>query len=93
MKQQITNGMLDRKVDILNEVAGMPIQSRMSDGTSNVGNFHVTSSYGGFSLNRMANKAGASTTIIETTTKRDLFNLVNAMIDGAMLVKKSNGVQ
>ena len=65
MTQRITRAHLDAKADTLNRMTKSPTEpSSMVDGkwTANVGNYHISGSYGGsyvgYSLHRMSNESG-----------------------------------
>lgn len=61
MTQRITRAHLDAKCDTLNRMTKSPTEpSRMVDGkwTANVGNYHISGAYDGYSLHRMSNESG-----------------------------------
>jgi hypothetical protein len=61
MTQRITRAHLDAKVATINSMTKSPTEpSRMVDGkwTANVGNYHLSGAYGGYSLHRMSNESG-----------------------------------
>ncbi len=87
MSNRITDSMLEARVRRLNELTGSPMSPYSTiDGRSvaNIGNFHLSYAYGGVCLHRMANEDGGVRTPIISyhTTKRDLFDLINAFMDG-----------
>lgn len=49
---------------------------------ANIGNFHIYGAYGGYGLHRMCNEGGGITQIIGISTKRELYNQLQAMING-----------
>jgi hypothetical protein len=85
--QRITDSMLEARVRRLNELTGSPKEPySLIDGktVANVGNFHLSHAYGGVCLHRMANDGGGVRTPIISyhTTKRELYGLINAWMDG-----------
>ena len=50
---------------------------------ANIGNYHLDSAYGGYSLHRMNNEAGGIDAIISGYhSKRDIYNRMQAFISG-----------
>lgn len=84
----ITDKMLRLRVEWLNELTKSPTKpyTRNEAGQlkANIGNFHLSFANGGVCLHRMHNEAGGvSTPIISFhTTKRDLYDRINAFMDG-----------
>lgn len=79
--------MLEARVRRLNELTGSPMSPYSTiDGrnVANIGNFHLSYAYGGVCLHRMANESGGVRTPIISyhTTKRELYDLINAFMDG-----------
>jgi hypothetical protein len=91
MRDRITNGHLDRLVDILNKETGSPAEpyTKGDDGRyyTNVGNYHLGSAYGGVELVRMDNESGGVSTVISRGTKRELYDRLRAMLDGIRIAK------
>ena len=61
MTTRITRAHLDAKAQTINSMRGAPSEpSRMVDGKyrANVGNYHISNSYGGYCLHRMSNESG-----------------------------------
>ena len=58
---------------------------------ANIGNFHLSGAYGGYCVHRMCNKSGGISTpfISYHTTKRDLYDRLNAYINGIVFASKS----
>jgi hypothetical protein len=84
MANRITLKMLEARVQYLNKITNSPIASytRTKDGIrANPGNYHLGQQYAGVSLDQMASGGGVHT-IFHTTTRRDLFNQINAFIRG-----------
>ena len=54
---RITRGMLDKKVEHLNKITGNPSApwTRLENGKlrANIGNYHLSGAYGGWSLHQM----------------------------------------
>ena len=68
MTQRITRAHLDAKVATINSMTKSPTEpSRMVDGkwTANVGNYHVSGAYGGYSLHRMRNESGGVSDVFD----------------------------
>ena len=87
---RITNAMLDGRVKYLNEVTGNASKPYTNNGSShvaNIGNYHISSAYGGVELERMYNSGGGITTISHDGygTKKQLYAFLNAFIDGINL--------
>jgi hypothetical protein len=87
MSDRITDSMLENRVKRINELTNSPLTPYSKiDGknVANVGNFHLSHSYGGVCLHRMCNESGGVRTPIISyhTTKRHLYDLMNAWIDG-----------
>ena len=83
---RITNAMLESRVARLNKEMGFPTEY-LTDGRHNVGHFHLYRAYGKTGLHQLANDAGATRTIIDLTTKGDLFDLIGALLMGADLAR------
>ena len=68
MSTRITRDHLDAKADTLNRMTKSPVEpSRMVDGkrTANVGNYHISGAYGGYSLHRMSNESGGVSDVFD----------------------------
>lgn len=89
MMKRITKSYLQEKIDFLNQVTGRPLTpwdhaSNSSHPVSNVGNFHLSQAYGGYSLHEMANEEGG---IYDTfrcghVPGRELCARINSFIEG-----------
>ena len=72
----------------LNRITGSPMVGYVKgeDGKyrSQVGNFHISQAYGGYSLYRMANEAGGVSDVFYSghVPARDLYNQMQAFIRG-----------
>ena len=87
MSDRITDSMLENRVKRINELTNSPLTPYSKvDGkiVANVGNFHLSHSCGGVCLHRMCNDSGGVRTPIISchTTKRHLYDLMKAWIDG-----------
>ena len=85
--ERITKGMLERKVDWLNELTDSPkTPYTRIDGkfTANPGNYHLGGAYGGWTLQRMSNTGGGVSTPLHCgyCPKRELAGLLDAFITG-----------
>ena len=89
----ITKAMLEKRVKVLNEVTGNPVEpwSTKVDGsgyTANAGNFHVEYAFGGVRIERMSLGGGSSNPLnMGRVTKSHCYNLINAMIEGVRVAK------
>lgn len=72
----------------LNRITGSPLVGYVKDEDgryrSQVGNFHISQAYGGYSLCRMANEAGGVSDVFYSghVSARDLYNQMHAFIRG-----------
>ena len=90
---KITTKLLDDKVHTLNVLLGRPLTPYKEDKYGDLLNgthgqvircpnyFMIDNSYGGVRLDEMA-KGGGVNVILERSTKRELFDQINAMIKG-----------
>jgi len=85
---RISEKQLHSVINTLNEVTGSPAEYRGENGT-NIGHFCLDVAYGGYSLNRLSNTQGGVTTryCYGRHTKRELYDLIHAMIQGVLLGK------
>jgi hypothetical protein len=94
MSTRITAANLQAVVDRINRLTGSPATSytRGEDGKlrANVGNFHISSAYGGVTLHRMSNEAGGVTTPLGLgySTKRDLYEQLHAFARGIEMAQE-----
>lgn len=88
MSARITDKDLEAVVARINRITNSPLApySKGENGhnKANIGNYHLSYAYGGVSLHRMNNEAGGVTTPINSghVTKRELYNLMQAYING-----------
>lgn len=86
---------LQHLVDQINRTTNSPMESwtRQDDGSlkANIGNYHLSSAYGGYALHRMHNDAGGVTTPIGGghMPKRELWDRMRAYLDGINAAYKS----
>jgi len=82
-------------VDRLNRTAGTPFEpwSRGDDGKhrSNIGNFHLSSAYGGYSLHQMANECGGVHDVFSVghIPARALYDQIHAFLRGIEYAKEN----
>lgn len=98
---KITTKLLNDKVHTLNVLLGRPLtpykedrQGKLLKGTHGqvipcTNHFMIDNSYGGVRLDEMA-KGGGVNVILERSTKRELFDQINAMIKGYQIGIKNN---
>ena len=89
--ERITNSMIDRKVNYLNQLTGNPAEPYSTiDGKykSNTGNYHISSAYGGVCLDQMCDGGGTRSVFsIGHIPKRDLYNRICAYVLGLEVSK------
>ncbi len=88
---RITEKDLQARIDWLNKLTGNPAEP-WSLGTGggcvpNPGNYHLDSAYGGHGLQQMCEGGGTRKIIGGFYPKRELYNLINAYIDGVEVNK------
>ncbi len=87
MSTRITRAFLEAKARTINSMTKSPDEpSRMVDGkyVSNVGNYHISGAYGGYSLHRMSNGAGGVSDVFDCghVPARELAGLMSAYTAG-----------
>jgi hypothetical protein len=85
--KRITRAHLEGKAATINNMTKSPTESsRMVDGKyrANVGNYHISGSYGGYCLHRMANESGGVNDVFDCghITARQLAALMSAYTAG-----------
>lgn len=90
MRPRITKKQLQDRIDLLNEITGNPMTPYdTSSGklVANVGNFHLSQAYGGYSLNEMSNESGGcyDTFRCGHVPARELYHRINALVEGIAL--------
>lgn len=84
---QITQKMLQGKIELLNELTGNPLKSYvLVDGkpSAKIGNYHLSMQNGGYALYRIVNEGGGINDIFSRGhgTKRELYERICAYISG-----------
>lgn len=93
---RITRKTLQSVVDRLNRETGSPANpwTKGEDGKyrSNIGNFHLSGAYGGWSLHRMINEAGAVSDVFSGghVPARELYNQIHAYLRGIEFAVNAN---
>lgn len=89
MTTRITRKDLDRACNRLNTLTGAPSDSYTRNAetgklTANIDNYHISSAYGGYALNKMANESGGVHDVLRMghIPARELYNLIHAYIGG-----------
>lgn len=95
MTTRITRAFLESKAATINSMRGAPAEpSCMVDGKyrANVGNYHISCAYGGYSLHRMCNEAGGVSDVFSCghIPARELAALMSAYIAGLYDATKIN---
>ena len=87
--ERITEKDLKSLVSTINDLTGSPVEPYTQDPETkqvraNIGNYHISSAYGGVNLERMSNTGGGVQTVFccGHTTKRDLYNRMQSFIYG-----------
>ena len=91
--ERITRKQLQAAVDTLNSMTDSPSEPYRKEGdkwVANVGNFHISGAYGGFSLHRMCNEGGGVRDIFYCghVPARQLFELIRAYRLGIQLARE-----
>lgn len=87
MTQRITRAHLDAKAATINSMTKSPAEpSCMVEGKycANVGNYHISGAYGGYSLHRMSNESGGVSDVFSCghIPARELAGLMSAYTAG-----------
>jgi hypothetical protein len=87
MSTRTTRAFLEAKARTINSMTKSPDESsQMVDGkyVSNVGNYHISGAYGGYSLHRMSNEAGGVSDVFDCghVPARELAGLMSAYTAG-----------
>lgn len=87
MSTRITRSFLEAKAATINSMRGAPAEPyRTVDGkaVANIGNYHVSSAYGGYSLHRMATEGGGASDVFSVghVSARELAGLMSAYTAG-----------
>lgn len=86
---RVTKENLTNRLTALNRAFGRPeepytLNEDTKQYTPNVGNFHLSEAYGGFSLVEMR-EGGGCRTVFDRDTKAVIYDLMGAMMNGAAL--------
>ena len=85
---RITDKILENRVKLLNEATNNPIESHSKDENgrykSMVGNYHIFDG----NLAQMTGDGGSVTIVLYGSSKRDLYDQINALIKGVEIGKK-----
>lgn len=89
MNNRITTKDLERAVLILNRVSRQAIEpyTRVTNSLGevrfahNIGNYHLDGAYGKVKLVQLVNGAGGTKNITGFTTKRELYNIISALVE------------
>ena len=90
---RITEKDIKSRIDYLNRITGnaQTTYTKQDDGTikANIGNYYLSCAYGGYKLEQICNDGGGCSDISRQGygTKRELYNFLNAYIDGIQLKK------
>ena len=85
--QSITKKFLEAQIERLNRETNNPPAPYVRDGekfTAQIGNFHLSGAYGGYSLHRMETDGGGASDVFGSghISKRDLSSRISAMLVG-----------
>ena len=94
MSNRITKSNLQAAVALLNRVTNSPAEAYVKVGdkyTAQIGNYHLSCAYGGYSLHRMVNESGGVSDVLSTghMPARELYNLIHAFRRGFELAKQA----
>lgn len=98
MTQRISAANLNMVIKRINSAMGSPQEpyTKDADGKyhANVGNFHLSQAYGGYSLHRMENASGGASDVLSCghTSARSLYEQMFALIKG-MELNESKGAK
>jgi len=87
MTTRITRAFIDAKADTINRMTKSPVESSNTvDGKycANIGNYHISCAYGGYSLHRMVTEGGGARDVFDCghIPARQLAALMSAYITG-----------
>lgn len=88
MSNRITESMLEKLVDLINDASNTPKETYTKDESgkykSNIGNYHLGFAYGGVQLQKIVNNGGGITTPLYTgyTTKKELYLVLRSFLTG-----------
>ena len=96
---RITKDMLDRIVSRINAMTGNVdepwTKSDSGQMQSNIGNYHLSGAYGGYSLHQMLTESGGVRDVLSCghVSKRELYDRMHAFIEGLYTAKDINGIK
>ena len=84
MANTITTKNLQAVVDRINKATGSPVEQYSEDIGTNIGNYHLSSAYGGYALYRIVNASGGIRDISQSgyISKRALYDLLHMYLAG-----------
>ena len=88
MANTVTRKQLDSIVERINRTMQAPMEcyskDEQGDYRANIGNYHLSGAYGGFSLHRMVNESGGVSDVFQCghVTKRELASMMYAFLKG-----------
>ena len=90
--KRITKSELQAVVDRINRATGNPLEPYRREGdrnVSNIGNYHLSGAYGGYSLHQMANPSGGVRDVLYCghVPARDLYNRMLSYLSGIQTQK------
>lgn len=94
MTQRITKAMLQKRLDILNDVFGYDREPYHHDAQGNIkgnhGTFIIDSAYGGYRLSQMSCPDGGTgeRDLSPRGTARETYDIINAWIDAGEQMKR-----
>lgn len=91
--ERITRAQLDAAVNMLNHMTGNNPEPYREDGgkwVANLGNYHISGAYGGYSLHRMCNESGGVSDVFDCghIPARQLAALMSAYTAGLYDAKR-----
>lgn len=96
---RLTRKQLEQSVQTLNEITNSPLEAYSKVGdkwVANIGNFHISGAYGGFSLHQMVNDGGGVRDVFYCghVPARELFDRIHAYRRGIQFALENlQGVQ
>ena len=94
MTQRITKAMLQKRLDILNDVFGYDCEPYVRDEQGNIkgnyGTFIIDSAYGGYRLSQMSCSSGGTgeRDLSPRGTARETYDIINAWINAGEQMKR-----
>jgi len=78
---------LQRLINRINKIKKAPMETYKKDDSkliAQIGNFHISSAYGGHSLHCIVSKNGATSDVMQIghVSKKELYNLLHAYLRG-----------